>query len=178
MLYPACDVLPQSLVLRNDATVHIRHINGEDFFKGFLELLRFLSSPRLEREVTHAEFVEYMKVVCHSKIVLVAECARSSRIIATISVCIERKFLHNFSTVGHIEDLVIHPDFRHLDLGRALVRLCLGFCFRGVKTEGGGVPLVCYKVILSCEENNAEFYRKCGFHVWETQMRIDKEHWM
>lgn len=55
--------------------------------------------------------------------------------------------------LGHIEDIVSHPAFRKLGVGKEIVdHLCKI-----------GQHLNCYKISLQCNKDNLEFYRKCGF---------------
>lgn len=55
--------------------------------------------------------------------------------------------------VGHIEDIVTHPEHRGRGLGRELVEVLTKRAF----------DLGCYKVALHCQPHNVPFYEKCGF---------------
>ena len=55
--------------------------------------------------------------------------------------------------VGHIEDIVMHPQHRGTGLGRELVE--------ALAKEA--LNLGCYKVALHCQPHNVAFYEKCGF---------------
>mmetsp|Transcript_19596 Transcript_19596/g.30702 ORF Transcript_19596/g.30702 Transcript_19596/m.30702 type:complete len:171 (-) Transcript_19596:6-518(-) len=161
--------LPHQTVLSNGRTITFQELEKEDYYRGFLDLINCLSSPKTRVEITYEDFATHFDLICESTRIFVA--VYRDTIIGTVSVRIERKFLHNLSAVGHIEDLVIHPEFRHQTIGRSLIQLCLDYCFRGITKEK------CYKVILNCTEANVEFYEKCGFRRNETQMRIDAEQW-
>jgi glucosamine-phosphate N-acetyltransferase len=54
--------------------------------------------------------------------------------------------------LGHIEDVVIHPDYQGLGLGRAMVAELISVA----EFEG------CYKVALNCGVQNVAFYEKAG----------------
>ena len=56
--------------------------------------------------------------------------------------------------MGHIEDVVSHPDFRGLGVGSFLISELTDIA----STMG------CYKVALHCHEQNVGFYEQCGFH--------------
>ena len=56
--------------------------------------------------------------------------------------------------LGHIEDVVSHPDFRGLGVGRFIISELTDIA----STMG------CYKVALHCHEQNVGFYEQCGFH--------------
>lgn len=55
--------------------------------------------------------------------------------------------------MGHIEDIVVNEDFRGLGIGYKIIKHLVN----QAKKNG------CYKVSLSCKENNIKFYEKCGF---------------
>ena len=55
--------------------------------------------------------------------------------------------------VGHIEDIVTHPQQRGKGLGRELVEELVEQAF----------AMGCYKVSLHCHPHNTVFYEKCGF---------------
>ena len=55
--------------------------------------------------------------------------------------------------LGHIEDIVTHPNHRGKGIGRALIDV--------LSTRAFG--LGCYKVALHCSEENTGFYERCGF---------------
>lgn len=83
-------------------------------------------------------------------------------LIAMGSLYILRKFAHSASSVGQIEDVVVH---RHLDnegIGTKLITLLIR-----VARESG-----CYKVVLTSAEGNFLFYQKLGFCQHHTQFEI------
>lgn len=55
--------------------------------------------------------------------------------------------------MGHIEDVVSHPNFRGLGVGRFLISELTDIASK----------IGCYKVALHCQEHNVGFYEKCGF---------------
>jgi glucosamine-phosphate N-acetyltransferase len=86
------------------------------------------------------------------------------RIIGTATLILETKFIHNGGCVGHIEDVVVHPDFRGKKVGQQLIHELV----REARLAGA------YKVILNCTPDNIPFYEKCGFtNNGVVQMRKD-----
>jgi glucosamine-phosphate N-acetyltransferase len=55
--------------------------------------------------------------------------------------------------VGHIEDIVVHCDYRKYGLGKKIIQYLTAL------SEQNG----CYKTILDCSEENAGFYEKCEY---------------
>ena len=165
---------PNLIELENGKTIKVRKLAEDDDAKGFFEVLDHLS-PRPEgTAVPHHEFVECLRAMQSAKCVLVAEF--EEKIVATVSVFIERKFIHHLGAVGHLEDLVVLPAFRGMGIGRALVRLCLSYCFDAASVARLQWP-VCYKVILNTKASNVAYYAEQGFRAHETQMRIDYADW-
>ncbi len=90
-------------------------------------------------------------------------CDINGTIVGTITLLVEDKIIHNGSKVGHIEDVVIHSDYRKLGIGKLLIDHCLDLSKK----------IGCYKVILDCDEENIIFYEKCGFKTKGVCMRYD-----
>lgn len=49
---------------------------------------------------------------------MVIEDLKKGRIAAAGTIMIERKFIHEAGLVGHIEDIVSHPNYRGKNMGR------------------------------------------------------------
>ena len=81
-------------------------------------------------------------------------------IIGCATLIIERKMIHNFNSVGHIEDVFIRQQFRNKGYGKILIS----------KLNEIALKNNCYKVILDCKEELREFYLKCGFENKNIQM--------
>ncbi|KAH8691182.1 acyl-CoA N-acyltransferase [Talaromyces proteolyticus] len=76
-----------------------------------------------------------------------------SRIVATATLIVERKFIHNRGLVGHIEEVVVSNDQQGKGLGLILIRAL----------DSIAVNVGCYKSILDCADQNSGFYTKCGY---------------
>ena len=63
---------------------------------------------------------------------------------------------------GHIEDIVIHPDFRRTGIGRAILDFLAGHA----------TALGCYKLVLQCSEENRGFYELGGYR--QTHLAMQK----
>jgi len=74
--------------------------------------------------------------------------------VGTITLMIEPKIIHNGRPVGHIEDLVVHSDYR----GRGLARLLVNKVVTEAKRHD------CYKVLLNCDDDHMPLYEKLGSH--------------
>jgi GNAT superfamily N-acetyltransferase len=88
----------------------------------------------------------------------------NGEIIATYSVLLERKIIHNGGMVGHLEDFAILPEFRGLGYGKQMIDHIMEFC-----KENN-----CYKVIHNCQESLVSYYEKYSkMRVHEVSMRRD-----
>jgi glucosamine-phosphate N-acetyltransferase len=86
-----------------------------------------------------------------------------NEVVGTVSLLVERKFIHRGGKVGHIEDVSVRRGYRGKGVGAELVRHATQEARR----------LGCYKVILSCFEPLAPFYESLGYRKHDIGMRID-----
>lgn len=83
----------------------------------------------------------------------------------TATLYVMEKLIHSGGKVGVIEDVAVSKHARGLGLGKMLIEAL------SERAERQG----CYKVILSCSEDNVAFYEKCDFYRHEVTMRKDIE---
>lgn len=75
---------------------------------------------------------------------------KDDTIFASAKMFVEDKL---YSKIGHIEDVVTHPDYRKNGYGKSIVEYVKELALNVNK---------CYKIVLSCKEENDNFYEKCG----------------
>ncbi|KAM7263506.1 hypothetical protein ACFE04_001189 [Oxalis oulophora] len=138
----------------------VRKLEISDKGKGFMELLKHLTSCDPVSDKEFEERVQQINAYGDDHIVCVIEDDRSGKIIATGSVFLEKKFIRNCGKVGHIEDVVVDPSARGKQLGKKIV----DFLTEHARSKG------CYKVILDCSVDNKSFYEKCGYKHKDIQM--------
>lgn len=88
----------------------------------------------------------------------------NNTVLATASLWLEPKFIHDGSIVGHVEDVVVRGEDRHKGHGTALVKRLTEMAF----LAGA------YKVVLACREELVQWYERVGYRRHEVQMRIDR----
>lgn len=76
-------------------------------------------------------------------------------IVAVGTLYIENKIIHSCSNVGHIEDIVVDKDYRKKGYGKIILD----------KLVSIAKEKMCYKVILTTQEKNIDFYHKCSFQI-------------
>lgn len=81
-------------------------------------------------------------------------------IIGSGTLIVEPKLIHGGKPVGHIEDIVVHPQHR----GKGIATQILKQLSQYAETKE------CYKVILDCKEEVAKVYEKAGFEKHGLQM--------
>jgi glucosamine-phosphate N-acetyltransferase len=128
-----------------------------------------LSHLSLVGKLTRDDFLQRfyeMKAQSNTYYTIVIEDTEKKRIAATGSIIIEKKFLHRNGLAGHIEDIVVHDDYRGKNFGKWIIEQ--------LKMIGDRVGT--YKIILDCSEKNVPFYIKCGFAQKEVEMVLYLEH--
>jgi glucosamine-phosphate N-acetyltransferase len=152
-----------STTIQIDSNLVIRLLEENDYQKGFLSLLSQLSEVG---DVTESQFVQRLREMKQCKdtyYIFVIEDLEKKRIVGCATLFIEVKFLHNCSSVGHIEDVVVDSSYRGKQLGQKIISAC-----KQLSAEKG-----CYKVILDCAEKVVSFYEGCEFERKGALMRYD-----
>jgi glucosamine-phosphate N-acetyltransferase len=85
-----------------------------------------------------------------------------NQIVATGTLFIEPKLIHDVSKIGHIEDIIVSKEYRKMGLGKKMINYLVNLA----KQQK------CYKVILNCTNNYISFYEKCSFKLTNNQMSI------
>jgi len=152
--------MPRSTTLN-----YIRPLQKDDYCKGYLDLLQqgFTITPS---KVSFQEFTHFVDDT--KKQTFIVEKKSDSvpetdvQIVASATIIVEEKLIHNMGKVCHIEDVVVDKDSRGKGFGKELIQHCVELA----KTYG------CYKVILNCDEDNVKFYEKCdtGFQCKGVEM--------
>lgn len=86
-----------------------------------------------------------------------------NKIIGSITLLIEQKFIRGGGKAAHIEDVVTHTFARGQGIAKALIDRAIAHA----KTED------CYKIVLDCCHNLEEFYKRYGFTIAGHFMRLD-----
>lgn len=136
----------------------IRELRGQDYYKGFLNLLEQLTMVDADN-ITYDDFIKHLAKI--KSTIFVMEDGEG-KIIGTMALLIEEKFIHKLSSVGHIEDVVVDDEYR----GKGLGKMLIDYGIKYAKDNG------CYKIILNCADKNITFYEKCGFKSKNVEMSL------
>lgn len=134
-----------------------RHIEPNDYYKEYLTLLEQLTIVEKEK-INYEQFRNFVDNLSNNHIIIVIE--DNNKIVGTGTLLIENKVIHNMGLVGHIEDIVIHNNYRKQGLGKKLIDELINI----------SIQSNCYKTILDCNEKNVNFYQNSGFIQKEIQM--------
>lgn len=151
--------VPKPMSFTVSLNLQIRPLSEADFHKNFFPLLNQLSSVG---DVSEEFFAAQLQALHQDAMqrMLVCEDVSLGRIVATGTMVVEPKFIHNTGFAGHLEDLVVDHALRAKGIGKLLVDQLLQFA----RAKS------CYKVIVDCGEHNTSFYTKCGFKRKEISM--------
>ncbi len=130
----------------------LRNIKTDDYYKNYIELANELSKNKIKDKgfLFFKDIIEKIKDNPYHFIFVIEN---NNKIIGTITVLIEQKIIRNFGKVCHIEDLIIKKEFRNKKLSSKLINHCIEFSKKNN----------CYKIILNCENNLINYYKKYGF---------------
>ena len=139
----------------------VRELGKADLDNGFFESLSNLSEVS---GIDHGQAIQLFNSIkmdpYHEIFVAVLD---DESVVGSITILIEKKFIHSCGKAGHIEDVVTRKGYEGRGIGSALVRKALEFA----ATHN------CYKVILDCSEGNVAFYENNKFRRYGVSMRYD-----
>ena len=141
--------------------INWRLLKEDDYDKGFCDVLRQLTTCETSKDKFQEVYRDMLQLY-DTYTILVGEDTETGRIVVSGSLILEKKFVHNGSSVGHIEDIVVTESFRGKHVGKELIRRLT----KMAKEKN------CYKVILNCSEKNKAFYEKCGYSPREVEMVV------
>lgn len=130
----------------------VKLLNKDDYKKGYFNLLSQLT---VCSEPTFEDFLKQIEEINLNDLIkiIVIEHLKENKIIGSITMLIEPKFIRNLGKVCHIEDVVVDINYRSLKLGAQLLLIC----------EEYSKAINCYKIILDCDEKVAGFYEKSNY---------------
>ncbi|GAO15858.1 hypothetical protein UVI_02051600 [Ustilaginoidea virens] len=158
-LFPAYLISPQA-TSSLPAGYTIRPLDKDDYAKGFLQCLQDLTwtgdqtaeqfNARYDDMDTQGKGPYYYLVIEHG-----------GRVVGTGAVVVEKKFIWNRASVGHVEEICIAKDHQAKGLGLAMIR-ALDSVARNVG---------CRKCLLNCDLAKSGFYVKCGYSSSGVEMQ-------
>lgn len=135
--------------------LNFRRLEKADYDKNYLELLKQLTTVGDVSQEKYETTIDKMGAE-----VWVVEF--DGKIIASVSLLLEQKIIHECGIVGHLEDVVVDKDYRKYGLGKFIIERIIK-----IAKERG-----CYKLIGDCKSELLGFYEKNGFESKCVQISI------
>jgi glucosamine-phosphate N-acetyltransferase len=138
-----------------------RKLEKSDFYKNYLQILSQLT------EIGNITYEDFSNILCKiNSEIWVFEDTQSNKIVASASIFLEQKIIHNGGIVAHLEDVVVDETYRGKQLGQKLIANIVK------KARESGA----YKIIADCKPELLSFYSKNGFEKKGEQIAIYFNH--
>jgi glucosamine-phosphate N-acetyltransferase len=126
----------------------------------YIHLLSYLTSTY---DLTIEEFNKKIQAISKMGLIIVCILREPTgiRLLGSGTIIIEPKIIHGGKSVGHIEDVVVHPDYRNQGIAQTILDKLIDYSRDD-----------CYKVILNCNPNMEQFYNRAGFEKKCIQMAL------
>ena len=126
----------------------------------YIELLSYLTNTE---DLLLLDFNDKIKKIHNMGLIIVCitRIQDEIKLIGAGTIIIEPKIIHGGKSVGHIEDVIVHPHYRNQGIAQTILNKLVEYS----KKE-------CYKVILNCNPNMEPFYNKSGFEKKCIQMTL------
>jgi glucosamine-phosphate N-acetyltransferase len=145
----------------NSSQFKFRKLEESDYHKNYLQLLTQLTQVG---NITPKEFSNIFGKIQSQ--IWVFEDNVTNKIIASASIFLEQKFIHDGGIVAHLEDVVVDQYYRGAQLGKKLIDNIVEIA----KNSGA------YKIIADCKPELISFYSKNGFEKRGEQIAIYFSH--
>lgn len=130
--------------------IKIRQLELSDYKKKYIDLLNQLKPMS---GCTYECFENILNSINKNPHHFVFVIERDGIIVGTITLLIEPKLLYKGKSLGHIEDFVIHKEYRKKRYGKQLIEFCKKY----------GQSRGCHKVGLCSRIESEYFYEKNDF---------------
>jgi len=138
----------------------IRELEQNDLFNGFLESL---DSLRNASDIDKDKADKIFSIIKSSQNQKIFVAILEDKVVASTTLIIEQKFIHDGGLVGHIEDVVVSKEYQGKGIGKELILQVLDYAKKNN----------CYKTILDCNDDVKLFYERIGFKRHSNCMRFD-----
>ena len=134
---------------------HIENINNK-----YMALLWYLT--KLE-PITTKDFIQKIESIARMGEIMICfylDDKQDIHIVGSGTIIFEPKLIHGCRSVGHIEDIIVHPSHRGKGIASGILNI-----LNQLAVDHG-----CYKTILDCKPELEELYVKSGFEINGIQM--------
>jgi len=154
--------------------MNVTFTNLQDLVKNntkYIEIIKnkylyLLSMLTIVNSIDTKKFIDNVDKIHENGIIYIAYIGNiddfTFEIVASGTIFIEQKLIHNLQSVGHIEDIVVHKEYRKNGLSKNIIDNLVEYA----KNKN------CYKVILDCSEKIIQVYKNCNFEKKGIQMSM------
>jgi GNAT superfamily N-acetyltransferase len=128
--------------------IHITFLQKNDYID-YLNLMKQFRP--IEYIISFEKFCEYYDIIFKNSEIFVARL--DDKIVGSITLLYEQKFINNYALYAHIEDVVVDEDYRTLKIGSKLIEYVKNRC----------IEKNCRKCSLVCSKEISSFYLKNQF---------------
>lgn len=150
---------------KNDKLFIVDDLAKKDYdykmYPSYLDLLSQLTVIN-PKNINREDFGCFIDNLNENHFIKVIKYKYTNQIVGSITILKENKLIHDLGKVAHIEDVVVDKSMRGYGLGRKLIDIAVKECQD------------CYKIILDCNDENIDFYKKCGFELKGYQLSLYK----
>jgi glucosamine-phosphate N-acetyltransferase len=138
--------------LKNLLGIHWEHI--AEIKEKYMDLLSNLS---ITSEISEKMFIQNILEISERGCIFIGYIGQPGNsnfeIISTGTLFLEVKLSHGGKSVGHIEDIIVHSDFRGKGISSIIINNLIN----------DSIDKNCYKIILQCKTEICEVYERLGF---------------
>jgi len=133
--------------------LRVRPLCKADYDRGFLSLLAQLTKVGdISKEKFYDRFDMMKRCPGHYYVTVIEDITKGT-IVASATLAVEFKFIRGCALRGRLEDVVVSPDYRGMQLGKLIVST---ITLLGKQTG-------CYKMGLDCNDSMKGFYSSLGY---------------
>jgi glucosamine-phosphate N-acetyltransferase len=133
----------------------VRELTTDDYNQYF-DLINDFRTTSFSKD----DYILILNEIKKSSTIIVIE--ENNKIVATTTIIYEHKFIYNITKLAHIEDVCVKKEFRNKGYGKIIMKHAI----EHAKQNDA------YKITLVCNQENIDFYKKCGFEERGRQMSI------
>lgn len=136
-------------------TIQITILEKNDY-QNYLNLMRQFRP--IEYEISFDKFCEIYDTIFKNSEIFVARI--DNKIVGSITLIYDQKFINNYALYAHIEDVVVDENYRELKIGSKLIE----------HVKNRSIEKKCLKCTLNCSKKISLFYLKNNFQEKGIQM--------
>ncbi|CAF0879067.1 unnamed protein product [Brachionus calyciflorus] len=137
----------------------LRPLKRDDFGRSYMNLLSHLTEIGDVNQQDYEKRFDQMKQADNTYFICVVEDVKNQKVVASLTLVYEQKFIRHTGSRGRFEDMVVDVDYR----GKKLSKLLLDVLIQVSQILG------CYKISLECKDPLRKHYEQFGFCLEQGQ---------